>query len=91
MDALCGEMPPVGLILCTEKDEAVVHYALGGLNNKVFASQYKLQLPDPEILKREIEVERRRLELSAKDRIASKAALAGGGSTARQTEAYINL
>ncbi|MBN1841078.1 MAG: hypothetical protein JW883_02210 [Deltaproteobacteria bacterium] len=36
--------------------------ALGGTNNKVFASLYKLQLPDPEILARKIEAERRRLE-----------------------------
>ncbi len=43
--------------------EAVAHYALGGLSNKIFASQYKLQLPDPEILTREIEAERRRLEM----------------------------
>jgi predicted nuclease of restriction endonuclease-like (RecB) superfamily len=56
------EAPPVGLILCSEKDEAVARYALGGLSNKVFASRYELQLPDPEILKREIEAERRRLE-----------------------------
>lgn len=61
-ETLEGEGPPVGIILCAEKDDAVVKYALGGLSNKVFASQYKLQLPDPEILKREIEVERRRLE-----------------------------
>jgi len=46
----------------SEKDEAVVHYALGGLTNKIFASRYKLQLPDPEVLKREIENERRRIE-----------------------------
>ncbi|MCK4795703.1 MAG: DUF1016 family protein [Desulfobacteraceae bacterium] len=59
------EAPPVGLILCTEKDEAVVHYALGGLSNKVFASRYRLKLPDPELLKQEIEVERRRLEQRA--------------------------
>jgi hypothetical protein len=57
-----GENPPIGLILCAEKDEAVAQYALGGLNNKMFASRYKLQLPDPKILKREIEAERRRLE-----------------------------
>jgi len=57
-----GESDPVGLILCSEKDEAVAHYALGRLSNKIFASRYKLQLPDPEILKREIEAERRRLE-----------------------------
>jgi len=57
-----GEASPIGLILCAEKDEAVAHYALGGLSNQVFASRYKLQLPDPDILKREIEAERRRLE-----------------------------
>lgn len=56
------ENPPIGLILCAKGDEAVAHYALGGLSNKVFASRYKLQLPDPKILKREIEAERRRLE-----------------------------
>ena len=57
-----GEEPPIGLILCSEKDEAVAHYALGGLSNKVFASRYKLQLPDPEVLTREIEAERLRFE-----------------------------
>jgi hypothetical protein len=60
--ALSDENPPIGLILCAEGNEAVAHYALGGLSNKVFASRYKLQLPDPEVLKREIEAERRRLE-----------------------------
>jgi len=58
-----NENNPIGLILCSEKDEAVAHYALGRLNNKIFASRYKLLLPDPEILKREIEAERRRLEM----------------------------
>ncbi|MBI3757458.1 MAG: DUF1016 domain-containing protein [Deltaproteobacteria bacterium] len=56
------ENPPIGLILCTKGDEAVAHYALGGLSNQVFASRYKLQLPDPDVLKHEIEAERRRLE-----------------------------
>jgi predicted nuclease of restriction endonuclease-like (RecB) superfamily len=58
-----NENDPIGLILCSEKDEAVAHYALGRLSNKIFASRYKLQLPDPKILKREIEAERRRLEM----------------------------
>ncbi len=31
------------------------------MNNKVFASKYKLKLPDPKVLKREIEQERQRL------------------------------
>ena len=34
------ENPPVGLILCAEKDGAVAKYALEGLPNKVLASEY---------------------------------------------------
>jgi hypothetical protein len=56
------------LILCSEKDEAVAHYALGKLTNKVFASRYKLQLPDPQILTREVEAERRRLEMRSQNK-----------------------
>ena len=63
-----NENDPIGLILCSEKDEAVAHYALGRLSNKIFASRYRLQLPDPEILKREIEAERRRLEMRILER-----------------------
>jgi len=39
------ENPPVGLILCSEKDAAVAHYALGNLTNKVLAREYQLALP----------------------------------------------
>jgi predicted nuclease of restriction endonuclease-like (RecB) superfamily len=61
-ETLKNEEPPIGIILCAEKDEAVAHYALGGLSNQIFASRYQLQLPDPETLKQEIEAERTRLE-----------------------------
>ena len=44
------ENPPVGLILCSQKDEAVAHYALDGLPNKVLAAQYKMALPDEQVL-----------------------------------------
>ena len=40
-----GDNPPVGIILCSQKDEALVHYATGGLSHEVFVSQYLLQLP----------------------------------------------
>jgi len=60
-EKLPEENDPVGLILCTDKKKTVVEYALGGINNKIFASKYKLQLPAPEILKAEIEHERQRL------------------------------
>ena len=49
-----GENPPVGLILCSDKSDAVVRYAMGGINAKVFAAQYLTNLPDPELLRKEI-------------------------------------
>lgn len=56
-----GENPPVGLILCAEKDSAVAKYALEGLPNKVLAAEYKLVLPDEKRLIREIETTRKKL------------------------------
>jgi hypothetical protein len=40
------ENPPVGLILCSERDTAVAHYALGNLTNQVLAREYQLSLPN---------------------------------------------
>lgn len=40
-----GDNPPVGIILCTGKDDVYVDYVLGGLSNKIFTSKYKLKLP----------------------------------------------
>ena len=57
-----GENPPVGLILCSEHDEAVARYSMGNLRNKILATQYKLNLPDPHTLELEIEKTRRLLE-----------------------------
>ena len=49
------ENPPVGLILCAQKDEAVARYALEGLANRVLAAEYRMALPDEELLASEIE------------------------------------
>ena len=49
-----NENPPVGLILCAQKDEAVARYALEGLPNKVMAAEYRTALPDEETLAAEI-------------------------------------
>lgn len=57
-----GENPPVGLILCAEKNAAVAHYALEGLRNKILAAEYRMKLPDEKILAAEIERSRRLLE-----------------------------
>jgi len=52
---LAGENDPVGLIMCSGKNKPYVQYALGGMSNKIFVSQYKLQLPKPEKLRQELE------------------------------------
>lgn len=49
-----GENEPVGLILCSAKDNAVVHYAMGGIKANVFASRYMTVLPGEETLRKEI-------------------------------------
>ena len=58
-----GENPPVGLILCSEKDEALARYALDGLPNKVMAAEYRIALPDEELLVAELDRTRQAIEL----------------------------
>jgi hypothetical protein len=55
------ENPPVGLILCAEKNDALAHYTLENLPNKILAKEYKTVLPDEKILAREIEKTRKML------------------------------
>lgn len=61
-----GENPPVGLILCAEKDSAVAKYALEGLPNKVLAAEYKLALPDEKSLVRELKETQKKLSAGRK-------------------------
>ncbi len=42
--------PPVGLILCAEKNAALARYALDNLPNKVLAAEYRTVLPDEEVI-----------------------------------------
>lgn len=52
-----GDNPPVGIILCADKDDALVEYATAGLENELFISKYMLQLPDKQTLLKFIETE----------------------------------
>ena len=36
-----GDNPPVGILLCTRKDRALVEYALAGMDNRLFVSKYQ--------------------------------------------------
>jgi len=59
---LPDENPPVGLILCAAKDDAVVRYALEGLPNKVLAAEYRTTLPPEKLLAAEMTKTRKELD-----------------------------
>lgn len=61
-----GDNPPIGIVLCSDKSNAVVNYTLPEGNNQIYASKYKLYIPSEEELKREIQAERMALENSKK-------------------------
>jgi len=50
-----GDNPPVGILLCTQRDHALVEYALAGMDNGLFVSKYQLELPKKEEMQRFIE------------------------------------
>ena len=57
-----GENPPVGLILCASKEDAVVRYTLDGLPNKVLAAEYRTTLPDERLIADALTKTRRQIE-----------------------------
>jgi len=57
-----GERPPIGILLCSDKNETHVEYALGGLTNQVFVSRYLLHLPTQPELESFLRSARKRLE-----------------------------
>ncbi len=50
-----GDNPPIGILLCSQKDHALVDYALAGMDNQLFVSRYQLELPSRETLQNFIE------------------------------------
>ncbi|MBU2572730.1 MAG: DUF1016 family protein [Elusimicrobia bacterium] len=64
-----GEANPVGIILCSDKDDAVVKYATSGIKTKVFASKYLTNLPDAESLRQEILKAQRAIQAQRKENI----------------------
>lgn len=43
--------PPIGILLVTDKNDALVQYTTAGLDEQIFVSKYKLQLPTEQQLK----------------------------------------
>jgi len=60
-----GDNPTLGLILCTDKNDAVVRYTLGPGRKNIFASRYKLHLPSEAELRAEIRRELKQLRARA--------------------------
>lgn len=54
--------PPVGLILCAQRDEMLARYALANLPNKVLAAEYRTVLPEENLIAAELAETRRMLE-----------------------------
>ena len=61
-----GDNPPIGILLCADKNDSVVRYTLAEDNKQIFASKYKLYLPTEEELRKEISTEREALEVVKK-------------------------
>lgn len=49
------ENPSVGLILCASKNDEVVEYAMSRTMSPMMVSQYQLQLPDKEVLRKKLQ------------------------------------
>ena len=60
---LNDENDPIGILLCSEKNDAVVKYTLPENNKQIYASKYKLYLPTEEELRSEIIRERGIIEI----------------------------
>lgn len=50
-----GDNEPIGIVLGAEKHHVLVEYALGGISNKLFASKYRLSLPNKRLLQKAME------------------------------------
>lgn len=57
-----GDNPPIGILLCADKNDSVVRYTLSEDNKQIFTSKYMLYLPTEEELQKEIEAERKALD-----------------------------
>ena len=50
-----NDNPPIGILLCTQKTQALVEYATAGMDNSLFVSKYQLELPKEDEIRRFLE------------------------------------
>jgi predicted nuclease of restriction endonuclease-like (RecB) superfamily len=61
-----GDNPPIGIILCSDKNEVMVKYTMLNKSKKIFASKYKIYLPSEKELKEELKLEKHFIEMERK-------------------------
>jgi predicted nuclease of restriction endonuclease-like (RecB) superfamily len=70
--AQLGDNPPVGILLCSDRDGAEVEFATAGMDNKLFVSRYLKALPSAEQLKAFLERDRAEIGALSRNRKPSK-------------------
>jgi predicted nuclease of restriction endonuclease-like (RecB) superfamily len=51
-EMMTGDQPPIGILLCTRKNEALVEFALGDVTNSLFVSNYAVEMPDKAVMEK---------------------------------------
>ena len=69
-----GDQPPIGILLCSDRDEAAVEFATAGMDQKLFVSRYLVALPSVEKLRSFLETDRERIESLMPQPVARKRA-----------------
>ena len=52
-----GDNPPIGIVLCADKSDAIVKYTLSENDTQIFASKYMTYIPSEEEFKRELRLD----------------------------------
>jgi len=60
-----GDNPPVGLVLCAQKNESLVRYTTTGLSEQLFVSKYQIGLPSEAELRTFLQQQQQRLKSEA--------------------------
>jgi predicted nuclease of restriction endonuclease-like (RecB) superfamily len=61
-----ADNPPVGIILCSDREKTEVEFATAGMDNKLFVSRYLVALPSAEQLREFVERDRERIEMQTR-------------------------
>jgi len=64
-----NDNPPIGLILCANKNHTKVKYTTAGLDNQLFISKYKINLPSTQEIEEFIYEELNHLQNPTKKRV----------------------